>query len=323
MSVKDALGTMRSVLIKGSKVVCGQREIPRPASGELLVRVRAAGINGADILQMRSQDLVAAEREAWPGLEFAGEVVAAGEQASRFSPGDRVMSLVPEGGQAEFVVVDERVALPVPTAMTWLEAGGFAETYSTAYDALFSQCNLSVGERLLVNGAAGGVGSAAIQLGVAAGADVTASVRSAQRRPQVAALGGAAVGPDEAFAMGPFDVVLELVGGPNIGADIAALAPGGRIAVIGTSAGTDANIQLRTLMSCRGRLYGSTLRSRLPEEKALLARQIEGHVLPLVLTGAVKVVLDGAYQLEDCARAYEHFVSGGKFGKVVLEVGRD
>lgn len=312
---------MRSVLIKGDTVICTTREAPRPASAEILVHVRAAGVNGADILQWQGRyPATAGQAEVWPGLEFAGEVVDLGDRASRFSPGDRVMGIVTEAGQGEYVAVDERAVLPVPEIMTWTEAGGFPETFSTAFDALFSQCGLRFGERLLVTGAAGGVGVAAVQLGLAAGAQVTASVRSKERQPQVAALGAEALPPEEAIVRGPFDVILELVGAPNLPAAVAALAPLGRIAVIGTGAGSETGMDLRKLMASRGRIHGSTLRARLPEEKAMLARSIEHQVLPLVTGRKLRVVVDATFPLEDGAAAYERFAAGEKFGKIILEL---
>src|SRR5262249_14599839 len=147
----------------------------------------------------------------------------------RFSPGDRVMGIVGGGAQAELCVVHERVAMPVPASLSRLEAGGFPEVFTTAHDALFTQCALRPGERLLVTGAAGGGGVGAARLGVGAGASVVASVRRPESRDGVAAFGATAVPPADAAAAGPYDVVLELVGAPNLEADLGALATGGRI----------------------------------------------------------------------------------------------
>src|SRR6185312_4130965 len=152
-----------------------------------------------------------------PGMELAGEVIESRAPVPRFEPGARVMAIVAGAAQAEFAVVDERQLMPVPDSLDWSEAGGFPEVYATAYDALVGQAKLRSGQRLLVNGAGGGVGTAAVQLGRALGADVTASVRTEKNRLAVEELGAhRALSPDEAYEHGPFDVVLELVGGHNI-----------------------------------------------------------------------------------------------------------
>ena len=208
-----------------------------------------------------------------PGMELAGEVVESRAPVPRFEPGTRVMAIVAGAAQAELAVVDERQLMPVPDGIDWVEAGGFPEVFATAYDALVGQARLRSGQRLLVNGAGGGVGTAAVQLGSVLGAEVTASVRNEKNRAGVEALGAKrAVAPDEAFEHGPFDVVLELVGGPNLADNVKSLAPWGTIVVIGVSAGTDAAFDLRRLMTIRGTVRASTLRYRTPEEKALLAR---------------------------------------------------
>src|SRR5688500_6308082 len=187
---------MRAATIRDGEVAVAQHPDPQPGAGELLVEVRAAGINGADMLQRAGR--YPAPRGApadIPGLELAGEVVALGPGAERFSPGDRVMAIVAGGGQAELAIVHERVAMPVPEELDWIAAGGVPEVFFTAHDALFTQGGLMVGERLLVHGAAGGVGMAAVQLGTMAGARVTATVRDEHAREQVAALGVNALEP--------------------------------------------------------------------------------------------------------------------------------
>src|SRR4051794_19528956 len=171
-----------------------------------------------------------------PGLELAGEVAALGPGAERFREGDRVMAIVGGGGQAELAVVHERGAMPVPEGLDWPQAGGLPEGFATAHDALFSQAQLRPGDHLLVHGGAGGVGTAAIQLGRAAGARVTATVRNASLRPQVEELGAHAIDPDGFEERGPFDVVLELVGAPNMPANLKSLATRGRVVVIGVGA---------------------------------------------------------------------------------------
>src|SRR5438094_8498170 len=169
---------MLAAVALDGRVEVAARPDPSPERGEALVRVRAAGINAADLLQVRgAYPAPPGSPPDIPGLELAGEVAALGPGVTRFSVGDRVMAIVGGGAQAELAVVHERVAMPVPDGIGWEEAGGFPEAFTTAHDALFTQCGLGAGEALLVHGAAGGVGTAAVQLGVAAGAAVPGSVR--------------------------------------------------------------------------------------------------------------------------------------------------
>ena len=287
------------------------RPEPEPGAGELLIRVRAAGINGADLGQLRgTYPAPPGSPPDVPGLECAGEVIAVGTSVFGFRAGERVMALLGGGGQAELATVHERHALPVPDPLSDEAAGGFMEAFATAHDALFSQAALAPGERLLVNGAAGGVGVAAVQLGVAAGARVTAFARHSADRLE-------AIGADTE-KRGPYDVILELVGGDLLVEDLDLLALGGRLAIIGTGAGATVTLDLHRLMARRGRIHGSTLRSRPLEEKALVVQRLGRHVLPLVEAGRVTVPVDRIFALRDAAAAYRAFADGGKFGKIVL-----
>jgi putative PIG3 family NAD(P)H quinone oxidoreductase len=313
---------MRAATISDGSVAVADHPDPEPGKNEVLVKVRAAGINGADILQRKGAYPAPPGSPAdIPGLELAGEVVALGEGASRFAEGDRVMAIVGGGGQAELAVVHERAAMPVPDALDWPAAGGFPEVFTTAHDAIFSQAGLEAGERLLVHGGAGGVGTAAIQLGRAAGADVTATVRSEDRRPEVERLGAKAIAPDGFEEHGPFDVVLELVGAPNMPANLKALAMQGRVVVIGVGAGPKAELNLLALMGKRGRISASTLRARPLEEKAAAQRLVERHVLPLIESGVVQVPVAETFPLDRVEDAYERFTAGSKLGKLVLQMG--
>jgi NADPH:quinone reductase-like Zn-dependent oxidoreductase len=283
------------------------------------VRVRAAGVNRADLLQQVGlYPAPPGSPPDIPGLELAGEIVARGPGAERFDEGDRVFAVVGGGGQAELALAHEREAMPIPGNLDWPEAGGFPEVFTTAHDALFTQAGLAAGERLLVHGGAGGVGTAAIQLGRSAGASVTATVRRPELRDGVSALGAEVVGPDDFGDAGPFDVVLELVGAPNFEGNLHALAPEGRLAVIGVGAGAKAELNLLAVMGKRLRIMGSTLRARPLEEKAAAARAVERHVLPLVADGAVRVPVSETFGLDDVGAAYERFAAGGKLGKIVL-----
>jgi NADPH2:quinone reductase len=311
---------MRAVTIDGGRLVLAQRPDPEPGRGELLVRVAAAGINGADLHQVRgAYPAPPGSPPDIPGLELAGEVAAVGPDVFRFAKGDRVMAVVGGGGQAELAVVHERVAVPVPDGLGWPEAGGFPEVVTTAHDALFTQAGLGLGDRLLVHGAAGGVGTAAVQLAAAAGARVVASVRNPEHHQAVADLGAAVVAdPGQAFDHGPFDVILELIGAPNFPGNLDALATGGRLLVIGFGAGARIELDLRKLWARRSRMLGSNLRSRPLEEKADAARRVEHQALPLLADGRLRIPVAATFPLEQAQEAYDRFAAGGKLGKLVL-----
>jgi putative PIG3 family NAD(P)H quinone oxidoreductase len=310
---------MRAATIRDGELHVEEHPDPEPGAGEVLVRVHGAGLNGGDMMQRRGlypappgfpQDI--------PGLELAGEVAAVGPGVLRFGGGERVMGLVGGGAQAELAIVHERVLSTVPAALDWPAAGGLPEVFTTAHDALVWQAGLRSGERLLVHGGAGGVGTAAVQIGTALGARVTATVRNEDMRAAVAELGAQAIAPEGFAEHGPFDVILELVGAPNMPDNLQALDTGGRIAVIGVSAGATSELNLLALMGKRARIHGSTLRARPLEDKALAARRLEREVLPLFDDGALTVPIADTFSLDRVAEAYERFASGGKLGKIVL-----
>ncbi|MGI8633744.1 MAG: NAD(P)H-quinone oxidoreductase [Solirubrobacterales bacterium] len=312
---------MRAVTIADGELQIAEHPDPSPGPGEVLVRVRAAGINGADILQRAGQyPAPPGSPDDIPGLELAGEVAALGQGARRFSEGDRVMGIVGGGGQAELAVVHERQLMPVPEALDWPQAGGAAEVFTTAHDAIVTQAGLLSGERLLVHGGAGGVGTAAVQLGRTLGARVTATVRNPDKRDAVEQLGATAIDPEGFADTGPYDVVLELIGAPNLGGNLKALATDGRIVIIGVGAGPKTDINLLALMGKRATLRGSTLRARPLEEKALTARRMESEVLPHLQSGTLKVPVEKTFPLEGATAAYERFTEGGKLGKIVLTI---
>ncbi|HZQ16075.1 MAG TPA: zinc-binding dehydrogenase [Gaiellaceae bacterium] len=287
---------MRVAAVREGKLVVEERPDPVPGDGEVLVRVRAAGVNGADLQQAAGRYPPPPGVTDVPGLECAGET----------ADGRRVMALLPGGGHAELVTVDERHLLPVPDGWDWPAAGGFVEVFATAHDALFTQAELGAGERLLVNGAAGGVGVAAVQLGLAAGARVTANAR--HHHDELRALGASTE------VEGEYDVILELVGGENLAANLERLASKGRIAVIGTGAGASATVNFGLLMRRRGRIHGSTLRARTADEKAEVIRRLGEFVRGRALT----VPVEATFPLERAQEAYDRFAAGGKFGKLVI-----
>jgi NADPH2:quinone reductase len=287
---------MRAASIQDGRIVVEERPDPVPREHEVLIHVRAAGVNGADLGQRAGRYPPPPGATDVPGLECAGET----------ADGQRVMALLAGGGQAELAVAHETHLLPVPDGMSWEEAGGFVEAFATAHDALFSQAELSAGERLLVNGAAGGVGVAAVQLGLAAGAQVTANAR--HHHDELRALGA------DTDVDGEYDVILELVGGENLGSNLTRLASKGRVAVIGTGAGARTELDFGLLMRKRGRIHGSMLRARSIAEKAqvmtALAAFTEGHTF--------RVPVEQTFPLERAQDAYERFRAGNKLGKIVV-----
>ncbi len=314
---------MHAVTIVDGDLRWQEHPDPEPGEGEVLVSVAAAGINAADLMQQRG---LYPAPPGWPadipGMEFAGAVVGLGPGTEHTAVGDRVMALAGGGAQAELIAVPESALLAVPEEIPWDQAGGFPEAFATAYDALFTQAGLVAGERVLISGAAGGVGTAAVQLAHAAGAHVVASVRSADRHRQVAELGAdEVVLPDEATGRGPFDVSLELVGAPGVAAVLPHLATGGRVVVIGVGGGAKVELNLLTLMGSRSTVRGSTLRSRTTEEKAAVARAVGEYAVALLAEGEVLVPVAERIPMERAAEGYERFSSGGKFGKLVLVTG--
>ncbi len=297
-----------------------------PGSGELLIAVKAAGLNNADRMQIAGfYPAPPGSSQTIPGLELAGEVIAIGPDVFRFKVGDRVMAVVGGGALAELAVVHERTVMPVPDGMSWIEAGGFPEAFTTAHDAIITQCALTSGEVVCVHGAAGGVGMAAVQIAACLGARVIATVRDPTLRPLVEALAPGkvtAVDPATFGEHGPFDVILELVGASNLATNLASVSLGGRISIIGVGgSGSKTEIDLLTLMSKRARIHGSTLRARPLEQKADAARRVETQVLPHVRSGAITVPIVETFPLAETATAYERFSAGGKFGKIVVTVG--
>jgi NADPH:quinone reductase-like Zn-dependent oxidoreductase len=308
------------VVVDDGRLVWREHDDPAPGDTELLVAVQAAGINNADLLQrVGLYPAPPGSPPDIPGMELAGEVVATGRAVTRFVVGDRVMGVVGGGAQAELARIEEDHALAVPPNTGWTEAGGFAEVFETAHDALFTRADLKMGDRVLITGAAGGVGTAAVQLARATGSHVVASARDRERHDELRALGAdAAVTPDEVGAHGPYDVVLELVGAASLPDAFGALAPEGRVAVIGVGGGSRIELDLLQLMGRRASIHGATLRARDRIAKAEVARAVAAHVVPLLEAGTVTVPVHATYPMADAETAYEAFATGGKLGKIVL-----
>ena len=311
---------MRALVARNSRVEVAEFETPIPEPTELLIRVTSAGINAADILQAHG---------SYPpppgfdperlGLEFAGEIVDIGTSVNGFTQGQYVMGVTGGGAHAEFITIPASACIRVPDSIDPLIAGAFPEAGFTAFDALISQAGLSIGDRLLVHGALGGVGTAAVQIAALLGAEVTAVVRDHAQDPRVFSLGARhSVTPWEIPDSGHYDVILELVSGDNLSSNVDALATEGRIVIIGIDSVAQTQIDLRRLMQKRGMLHASTLRARSWEQKAMLAAKVEHHLMVHLSSGAYRIIVEDRFDLSDGPAAYDRFKQPGKFGKIIL-----
>ncbi len=309
------------------------RDMARPTPGdrELLVRIHATALNRADILQRRGRYAApAGEIQDIPGIEFAGEVAARGAGASRWAVGDRVFSIVPGGAHAQFVVMHEDAVAPIPESLNWTEAAAIPEAFITAHDALYTQAQLKTGETLLVHAAGSGVGLAAIQLGVAVGARVFGTTRSADKLDAARGYGlsdgvvltdGPAALPHavEDWTSGRgVDVVLDLVGGAYATSSLDVLASGGRLMLIGAIGGARAELNVLRAITHRLRIQGSVLRSRALPERIVTVAAFARDVLPLLARGIVRPVVDSTFVLDDIVEAHRRLESNQTFGKVVI-----
>jgi len=328
---------MRAVVFKGK----GGPEViavetvpdPSPSRGEVLVRVHAAALNRADLLQRRGlYPPPAGVRGDLPGMELAGEVAAVGEGVTAWKAGDRVMAIAAGEAQAELCVVHERMLLPIPAGLSYEEAGALPEAGITSHDALFTLGGLRPGAAVLVHAVGSGVASVAIQIARAAGATVIGTSRTAAKLERARPLGldhGIAVqGEPPRFAdevrrltggQGT-PLVLEFVGAPYLAEDLAAVAAGGRVVVIGTMAGAKAQVDLAILMRARASVIGTVLRPRPLEEKVAATRAFARDVLPLVAAGRVRPVVDVVLPLDQAREAHERMERNESFGKIVLAV---
>jgi len=307
-----------------------ERPRPEPGPGQIRVRVHASALNRADLLQRRGGYAAPPGAPAdVPGLEYAGTVDALGAGTQLWREGDRVMGITGGGGHAEYVVVHEREAIGVPPALSWEQAAAVPEVFLTAFDALFQQLEVALGERVLIHAVGSGVGTAALQLAAAAGATVLGTSRTADKLRRAQALGldiaidsaqeDVAVAVERATDGAGVHAVLDLIGGPLLETNLRALVPsGGRIVVVGTLAGAEASLALGTLMRKRARLIGTVLRARPLEEKIALARRFSEQALPLLAAGRVRPVVDRAYGFDEIAEAHRYMESNASFGKIVL-----
>jgi len=303
---------------------------PVPGPGEILLEVRAAGVNRADVLQRQGHYPPPPGAPQWPGLEVSGTVLALGEGASGWEPGQEVCALLPGGGYAEQVAVDASLVLPVPAGVDLLSAAALPEAAATAWSNLVDVARLAPGETVLVHGGSGGVGTFAVQLAAARGSRVVATARDAGRCAAVAELGADLVVPyatadvlaavREATGGRGVDVVLDVLGAGGLETNLKALATGGRLVVIGMQKGRRGEIDLGLLLARRASVHGTTLRSRPLAERAALVAALREHVWPLLESGAVRPVVHAVLPITEAARAHELLESGEVLGKLLLEV---
>lgn len=320
--VKD----VRAIVIDHEALRCEERPDPAPGPGEVVVASHFAGINAADLLQRRGlYRAPAGWPEDVPGLEFSGRVTLVGPGVDEALLGRRVCAIVGGGAQATLVRVPAAHLVELPNSVAMDEAGGFAEAFITAYDALVLQGRLSYGERLLISGAAGGVGAAAVQIGHLLGAHVCAVTRTATHHQSLRDLGADEVMLLEDVAhVEPVDVVLELVGAAHLQLAQNRLSPFARIVVIGVAGGgSRADVNLLNIMQSRATLTGSTLRARSVEEKSEVIAHATEALVPPWSRGEIAVPVAATFDLEDVADAYEFFATPDKFGKVLLATGQD
>jgi putative PIG3 family NAD(P)H quinone oxidoreductase len=305
-----------------------ERPVPQPEPDELLVAVRATSVNRADVMQRQGRYPPPPSAGDVLGLEVAGEVVDTGAEVTGWRPGDRVCALVASGGYADYAVVHASVAIPLPPDMPWSEAGGLAEVFCTAHDNLFTRGRLRADETVLVHGVAGGVGTAASQLAIRAGARVigTASTRRKLDAARELGVTGGIDYTSEDFVERArhltsdrgVDVVLDVLGGPYLQRNLDALAPDGRLVIVGMQGGTRAELPLAQLLSRRLTVLGSTLRARSVPQKAAVARALHTEVMPGFADGALRVVVDSVFDLTDVAAAHRALEAGDHIGKIVL-----
>lgn len=315
---------MRAVVIRDGVNSVETVKDPTADHDEVVVRVMAAGLNAADLQQIRGNyPAPAGWPESTPGLEVAGVVESVGRGADGWNCGDRVMALVGGGGHAQRLAIPAGMLLPIPAGLSFNHAAGFPEAFTTAWDALIEQANVRPGERVLITGAAGGVGTAMVQVAILAGADVVASARRTEAHALLRNLSPDVepVLPEHEADAGPFDVIVELVGGDSCMDRIDYLAEYGRIVVIGVHAGHAVPIRLFDLMRRRGRVLGSTIRSRTTAQKIELAAKVRRGLLARLGRGEIQIPIDSVFPIEEAAAAYERLAQPGKFGKIVLDVG--
>ncbi len=309
----------------------GETDSPVPSAGEVLVRVRAGGVNRADLLQRQGlYPPPPGVREDIPGLEFAGEVEESGAEAEGWRAGDRVMGLLSGGAYAEYVTCSERLLIPVPSAMTFVQAAALPEVFITAYDALFNRLQIRSGESLLIHAAASGVGTAAIQLARREGVQVFGTASSKSKLDAASELGldlpinyrkqNFSEEVLRATRGKGVDAILDLVGASRFAHNLDCLAELGRMVVVGLVGGAKADMDLSVLLRKRLTIIGTVLRSRTLDEKARLVATFKARIGPLLDSGAIRPVVDRVFPLSLADQAHSYMESNQNVGKIVLEV---
>jgi len=324
---------MRAVVITrpGGPEVLEVQEVekPEPVGDYVRVRVRAAGINRADLQQRAGRyPAPAGSPSNIPGLEFAGVVDAVGPLVRAWKPGQRVMGLAGGGGQAQYILAHEGLLVEIPDNLDFVQAAGVPEVFMTAHDALFTQAGLQMGERVLIHAAGSGVGTAAIQLAHATGATTFGTSRTPRKLEQARQLGLDFGLSDKNFAAevnrltndGGVHVVLDFIGAPYLEQNLEALTTWGRMVFLATLGGVQANVNLAMLMGKRISIRGCTLRTRTLEEKLAVMRRFATSVLPLLANGKVKPVIEQVYSMEEVGKAHMEMEENKNFGKLVVRV---
>jgi putative PIG3 family NAD(P)H quinone oxidoreductase len=328
MNVPDRMKVVAISAPGGPDVLqLAERPVPQPGAGEVLIKVAAAGVNGPDLMQRKGLYPPPAGASDLPGLEVAGEIVAAGSGVRRWSVGDKVTALTNGGGYAEYCPVEARHCLPLPRGLGPVEAASLPETFFTVWSNIFIGAGLAAGEALLVHGGAGGIGTTAIQLAKAFGAKVIATDSPEERCRICRELGADRVIDYRAEdyveivrAEGGANVILDIVGGPNIERNFRAASPDGRIVQLAFPAGSKVEVNLMAVMLKRLTYTGSTLRTRPAAFKSRVAQELETQVWPLIEAGRIKPVVRATFDLAQAARAHALMESSGHVGKIVLTV---
>jgi putative PIG3 family NAD(P)H quinone oxidoreductase len=323
---------MRAVVITspGEPDVLKLTEVPDPGPGpgEVLVDVAAAGVNRADVLQRMGFYPPPPGAPPYPGLECSGRIRTLGAGVTVWQPGDEVCALLGGGGYAEQVAVPQGQLLPVPDGVSLIDAAGLPETACTVYATVFQQARLTPGETILVHGGAGGIGTMAIQLAKSFGARVICTAGTPAKLERCVELGAdlavSYARDDFVSAVDVFtggrgaDVILDIVGGPYLARNVAALATGGRLLVVSTQGGATAELDLQALMRKRASILASTLRARPPAEKTAIVAGVREQVWPLISAGRVRPVTDRTLPMADAADAHRLLDEGTHVGKILL-----
>ncbi|KRQ00093.1 NAD(P)H-quinone oxidoreductase [Bradyrhizobium manausense] len=307
-----------------------QRPVPQPGPDEILVKVKAAGVNRPDVAQRSGAYPPPPGASDLPGLEIAGEVVAVGSNARRHKIGDIVMSLVAGGGYAQYCIAQDAQAMSVPPALSIQEAGALPETLMTVWHNVFERGGLKSGETLLIHGGSSGIGTMAIQLAKAFGAKVFVTVGSQDKIDACLKLGAdrainyktedfVAAVKEETDKVG-VNLILDMVAGDYVDRNYDAAAVDGRIVQIATLNGPKVSVNIAKVMVKRLTHTGSTLRPRSNADKAAMVAAIEAKVMPLLREGRVKPLMDSAFPLEKAADAHRRMETSAHIGKIVLEV---